>query len=260
VRRLVLLTAVAVLAIAGVAYAITDTVTYSTKLSHKGTPSSKKPANLSYTGILHIDTNPPGSQPETAPTTTVYYAKAIKNNGKYFKFCSIAEIDGQPSIPSKCMKAKIGSGTAKALAGTPGQPAAQAIHSDLKVTVINGTSGKFIMLVLNSAPGSVPKIQNRVVPGAIGKASGQYGSLTRFTVPKNLQEPVPGIKVALTDFNVSIPGKSFSVKVKGKTKKMSYLQVTSCKSSLPAKAVAQFVDASTGQTKATTSPQANAKC
>jgi hypothetical protein len=49
VRRLVLLTAVAVLAIAGVAYAVTDTVTYSTKLSHKGTPSTKKPANLSYT-------------------------------------------------------------------------------------------------------------------------------------------------------------------------------------------------------------------
>lgn len=258
-RRLVLLTAVAALAIAGVAYAVTDTVSYSTKLSHKGKPSSKKPANLSYTGILHVDTNPPGSQPETAPTNTVYYAKVIKNNGKYFPFCSIAEIDGQPSIPAKCKKAIIGSGTAKALAGSPGQPSSQAIHSDLKVTVMNGTSGKFIMLILNAPPGGV-QIQNRVVPGYIGKASGQYGSLTRFKVPKDLQEPVPGIKVALTDFNVKIPGTSHTVKVKGKTKKMSYLQVTSCKSALPSKAVANFVDADTGRSKAVSSPQTSAKC
>jgi hypothetical protein len=257
VRRLVLLTAVAVLAIAGVAYAVTDTVTYSTKLSHKGTPSTKKPANLSYTGILHIDTNPAGSQPETAPTTTVYYSKAIKNNAKYFPSCSKAEIDGQPAIPQKCRKAIIGSGTAKALAGTPGQPAAQAIHSNLTVTAMNGTNGKFIMLILNAPPGGV-QIQNRVVPGAIViHASGQYGSLTRFQVPKDLQEPVPGIKVALTDFNVKIPATK-TVTVKGK--KISYLQVTSCKNKLPAKAIANFIDASTGRSKTVTSPQTSAKC
>jgi hypothetical protein len=259
VRRLVLLTAVAALAIAGVAYAITDTVSYSTKLSHKGTPSSKKPANLSYTGILHIDTNPAGTQPETAPSTTVYYSKAIKNNGKVFPFCSIAEIDGQPSIPSKCKKAIVGSGTASALAGSPGQSSSQSIHSNLTVTAMNGTGGKFLMLILNAPPGGV-QIQNRVVPGFIGKASGQYGSLTRFEVPKDLQEPVPGIKVALTDFNVKIPGTSHTVKVKGKTKKLSYLQVTSCKSALPSKAVANFVDAGTGQKKTVTSPQTSAKC
>jgi hypothetical protein len=257
VRRLVLLTAVAVLAIAGVAYAVTDTVSYSTKLSHKGTPSSKKPANLNYTGILHIDTNPPGSQPETAPTTTIYYAKPIKNNGKHFPFCSIAEIDGQPSIPTKCKKAIIGSGTAKALAGTPGQPSGSAINSKLSVIAMNGTSGKFIMLILNTPPGVVPTIHNRVVPGFIGKASGQYGTLTRFQVPKNLQEPVPGVKVALTDFNVNISAKK-TVTVKGQ--KVSYLQTTSCKNKLPTKAVANFIDADTGQTKAVSSLQTSAKC
>jgi hypothetical protein len=259
VRRLVLLTAVAALAIAGVAYAVTDTVTYSTKISFKGKPSSKKPVNLSYTGILHVDTDPPGNQPEKAPTTTVYYSKAIKNNSKVFPFCSVAEIDGKPQIPSKCKKAIIGSGTASALAGTPGNPSSGSVRENLNVTAVNGTSGKFIMLVLNSAAGAPVAIQNRVVPGALGKASGQYGFLTRFAVPKDLQEQL-GLTIALTDFKVSIPGKAHSVKVKGKTKKLSYLQVTSCKGSLPAKALANFTDADTGTSKAVGSPQANAKC
>jgi hypothetical protein len=215
--------------------------------------------NLSYTGILHVDTDPPGNQPEKAPTTTVYYSKAIKNNAKLFPFCSVAEIDGKPQIPSKCKKAIIGSGTASALAGTPGNPSSGSVRENLNVTAVNGTSGKFIMLVLNSAAGAPVAIQNRVVPGALGKASGQYGFLTRFAVPKDLQEQL-GLTIALTDFKVSIPGKAHSVKVKGKTKKLSYLQVTSCKGSLPAKALANFTDADTGTSKAVGSPQANAKC
>jgi hypothetical protein len=259
VRRLVLLTAVAALAIAGVAYAVTDTVTYSTKISFKGKPSSKKPANLSYTGILHIDTDPQGQQPEKAPSTSVYYSKAIKNNAKYFPFCSQKEIDGKPSIPSKCKKAIIGSGTASALAGVPGQPTSSSVREDLNVTAVNGTSGKFIMLVLNSKPGAPVGIQNRVVPGAVAKASGQYGFLTNFVVPKDLQEQL-GLSIALVDFKVNIPGTAHSVKVSGKTKKISYLQVTSCKGSLPAKALATFTDADTGGPKPVGSAQSNAKC
>src|SRR5215212_1312273 len=97
VRRLVLLTAVAVMAITAVAYAVTNTVTYTSKVTYKGTPTSTKPANLTYQGILHVDTDPAGQQPETAPRTSVYYAKGVKNNAKYFPFCNASEIDGQPS-------------------------------------------------------------------------------------------------------------------------------------------------------------------
>src|SRR3954453_12682515 len=80
VRRLVLLTAVAVMAITAVAYAVTDTVTYTSKVSFKGKPTTKKPVNTSYQGILHVDTDPAGQQPETAPNTSIYYAKGYKNN------------------------------------------------------------------------------------------------------------------------------------------------------------------------------------
>src|SRR4051812_9051843 len=117
-RRLVLLTAVGVMAITAIAYAVTNTITYNTKLSHTGgTPSTANPKNLSYEGIVHIDTDPSGQQPEVAPRTSVYYSKAIVNNAKYFPFCNRSEVDGKASIPQKCRQAIVGSGTAKALAG-----------------------------------------------------------------------------------------------------------------------------------------------
>ena len=258
VRRLVLLTAVAAIAITAVAYAVTDTLTYSSKMSYKGKPTTKKPANLTYTGILHVDTDPAGSQPDTAPVTAVYYSKAIKNNAKYFPFCNMSEIDGQPDFPAKCDKAVVGTGTASSLAGTPGSPASQSVREDLTVKAVNGPSGKVIYLVLTSKPGAPVAINNRVVPGFVVKAAGTFGFLTRFEVPADLQEQL-GLKIALTDFNVKISGKPRSVKVKGKTQKISYLQLTSCPGSLPVKAIATFNDSDTGNQKNITSTS-SAKC
>jgi hypothetical protein len=247
------------MAITAVAYAVTDTVSYSAKYSKSGKPTKSKPANMSYTGILHVDTNPPGSQPDTAPTTSIYYSKAVKNNAPYFPFCNQSEIDGQSTFPAKCNKAIVGTGTAKSLAGTPGQPAGSAITENLTVKAVNGPKGKVIFLVLNSAPGAPVAISNRVVPGAVVKASGAFGYITKFAVPADLQEPVPGVKVALTDFNVKISGAPRKVKIKGKTQKISYLQLTSCPGTLPAKAIATFKDADTGAPKSVTSTS-NAKC
>jgi len=257
VRRLVLLTAVAVLAFAGVAYAVNDTLNYSAKISFKGKPTAKKPANLTYTGILKVDTNPPGSQPDTAPKTAIYYPKAIKNNAKYFPFCNQSEIDGLP-FPAKCKKAIVGQGTASSLAGIPGNPSSTSVRENLTVKAVNGAKGQYIMLVLNSAPGAPVQITNRVVPGFVVHASGAFGFLTRFEVPHDLQDQL-GLKIALTDFNVKINGTAKTVKVKGKTKKMSFLQITSCKGSVPIKAITQFVDNDTGTPKSVVS-SSTSKC
>jgi hypothetical protein len=246
------------MAITAVAYAVTDTVTYTSKVSFKGKPTAKKPVNTSYQGILHVDTDPGGQQPETAPTTSVYYAKGFKTNGKYFPFCNASEIDGQATFPSKCNKAKVGTGTASSLAGTPGSPSSQSVREDLTVTAVNGPKGKVIYLVLNSTPGAPVAIQNRVVPGTVVKSSGAFAFLVRFDVPADLQEQL-GLSIALTDFNVKISGTPRKVKVGKVFQKISYLQLTSCKSSLPVKAIAQFKDKDSGQIKPTTSTS-SAKC
>jgi hypothetical protein len=228
-------------------------------MTHKGKPTKKKPVNASYQGILHIDTDPQGQQPEGAPTTSVYFAKGIKNNAKYFPFCNKTEIDGKPSFPAKCKKAVVGSGTASALAGSPGNPSSQSVKEDLTVKAVNGPKGKTIYLVLNSAPSAPVAIQNRVVPGTVVKSSGQFAFLVRFQIPPDLQEQL-GLTVSLTDFNVKIPSKARKVKVGRKFQKLSYLQLTSCKRTMPVKAVTQFKDVdNNGQLKSVTS-QSRGKC
>jgi len=227
-------------------------------MTFKGKPTAAKPVNMGYTGILHVDTDPPGSQPDTAPTTSVYYAKGIKNNAKYFPFCNASEIDGQPSIPAKCKKAIVGTGTASSLAGSPGSTGS-SIRENLTVTAINGTKGKVIYLVLNSTPDAPVAIQNRVVPGTVVKSSGAFAYVTRFQVPADLQEQL-GLRIALTDFNVKISGTPKKVKVGKVFKKISYLQLTACKGSLPVKAIAQFKDSASGDTIKPVTSTSSAKC
>jgi hypothetical protein len=246
------------MAITAVAYAVTNTVTYSAKVVKKGKPSVKKPAPVTYTGILHIDTDPAGQQPETAPVTSVFFAKGFKNNASYFPFCNQTEIDGQPTLPAKCKKAIVGSGTASALAGGPGNPSSQSVKEDLDVTAINGPKGKFFYLVLNSQPGAPVGITNRVVPGQLVKSSGAFAFLLKFTIPEDLQSQL-GLSISLVDFNVKVPGTLHAVKVKGKTAKLPYLALTSCSGSLPVKAIADFKDKDSGDTKPVTS-ESKAKC
>jgi hypothetical protein len=263
VRRLVLVlatAAAAVLAVTAVAHAVTNTLSYSAKLGYKGKPTAKKPANLAYTGTLHIDTDPSGHQPDTAPVTSIWFAKAIKNNAKHFPSCTRSAIDGKARFPSKCNKAVVGSGTATALAGVPGSPSWQSVKEDLNVKAVNGPKGKAIYLVLSSEPGAPVALANRVVPGAVVKSSGQFGFQVRFTIPEDLQSQL-GLSISLTDFNVKIGNKARTVKlkVKGKKKlqkkKLSYLQLTSCKRQLPSKAVTEFKDTSGGRHQVTSRSQ-----
>jgi hypothetical protein len=243
VRRIALLcVVVGALAAAATAWAVTNTVSYSVTIKKgAGTPSAKKPVNIGYNAILHIDTNPPGSQPDTAPVTSIYFAKQIKQNSKLLPSCSQADIDGKASFPAKCNAAKVGTGTASALAGSPGSPAANSVQENLNVTFVNGPKGKQVLLVLNSQPGAPVAITNRVVPGDLGPGSGNFGYVVNFKIPADLQNQL-GLSIALTDFVVQISPKNFAAKVNGKSVKLGYLQLTApCSGGKdPIRAVAHF--------------------
>ena len=214
---------------------VTPTVSYTSPIKQKGKASKKKPANISYTGILDVK-NSDSTQPDTAPTTTLYFAKQFKNNSKKFPSCNVSDIDGKQSIPAKCKKAIIGKGTAASQAGTPGQ--SSIINEPLTVTAVNGAKGKQILLVLNAS--SPVAVQNRVIPGKFGPGSGGFGYTVTFTVPADLQSQL-GLQISLVHFNVTI-NKTTTVKIKGKKQKISYLQLTSCPKSkkLPVRSVVNF--------------------
>jgi hypothetical protein len=212
-----------------------NTVSYTVKAKKKGKPSKKHPAPLSYEGILSVGTSN-NTQPNVAPTTKLYFPKQVVQNAKYFPSCNGKKLDGQSSVPASCKKAVIGGGTATASGGAPGQPINPATTENLKVTAYNGVRGKQILLVLN---GSSPlQISNRVVTGQMGPGGGKFGYTVTFTVPADLQYQL-GLQVALTHFDVKISPKVHKLKVRGKTKKLSYLGVTKC-GTLPTQTTANF--------------------
>jgi len=226
-------------ALAALAFAsVTPTVSYTSPIKQKGKPKKGKPANLTYTGILDVK-NSDGTQPATAPTTKIYFAKQLVNNAKHFPSCKVSDIDGKSAIPSKCKKAQVGSGTAASQVGpTPGTPA--AFNQNLSVKAFNGNKGRQVLLVLNS---SFPvAVQNRVIPGTIGRGAKGFGYSVTFRVPADLQSQ-QGLQIALTHFNVVFPAsKTVKVKRHGVTQRVSYLQISSCPKSkkLPVKATVHF--------------------
>jgi hypothetical protein len=259
VRRIALLAvAVGVLAAAATAWAVTNTITYTVTLKKAaaGKPTAKKPVPVAYNAVLHIDTDPAGSQPDTAPVTSIYFPKQIKQNSKYIPGCTLGDIDGQQAMPAKCKKGLVGTGTASALAGSPGSPAANSVKEDLNVTFINGKNGKQILLVLNSQPSAPVAIQNRVVPGDLAAGGGQYGYRVDFKIPEDLQNQL-GLSIALTDFKVAITGKKFAAKKNGKAVKLGFLELTGC-GTLPIRAIAHFKDSAGTVTDATNDSKAKA--
>jgi hypothetical protein len=259
VRRIALLVAVVgLVAATATAWAVTNTVDYTVTLKKASSakPSAKKPVPVAYNAVLHIDTDPAGMQPNTAPVTSIYFPKQIKQNSKYLPSCSQQDIDGQQSLPAKCNKAKVGTGTASALAGTPGSPAENSVKEDLDVGFFNGPKGKQVLLVLNSQPGAPVAITNRVVPGQLRGGAGNFGYRVDFEIPEDLQNQL-GLSISLTDFKVTITGKSFSVKKNGKKVKIGYLEATKC-GTLPIRAIAHFKDESGATTDVT--DDSTAKC
>jgi hypothetical protein len=236
-RRIFVLFAVGALVCAvaaTTAYALTNnTVTYKVTSKHKGKPSKAKPAPLQYRGVLDVGTSD-GKQPNIAPTTVISFPKQIVENGRKFPACDPKALDGQATVPASCKKAVVGSGTATAFPGSPGQPSITALQEALTVTAYNG-KGHQLLLALN---GSSPQtIQNRVIPGKIGHGGGKFGYTVTFQVPQDLQFQA-GFQVALTHFDVTIKEKV--AKVKGK--KVAYLGLTSCPKNhkLPTKTVVKF--------------------
>jgi hypothetical protein len=241
------ITGVLFFALAAVAIALeNNTVDYTSTIDKgKKTPLG---TNIAYNGVLKVSTSD-DKQPNSAPLTEVFFAKELKNNAARLPSCKQSDVDGKDTVPAKCKRAIVGSGTASSLVGAPGNSSPPSLRQDLEVTAINGDKGKQIMLLLNGGP-----VHNRVIPGPIQKVSGgDYAYKVNFTVPRELQGQA-GAQIALTDFDVDVTTK-LTAKVpygkkpkkkgkKRKTTRVSYLQLKRCPASgtIPSKAIVHFND------------------
>jgi hypothetical protein len=237
-----------VLVMPGTAAAVTDTVTYSgtTALSGpSGSPSPALPAQFGFRWTLHVDTQPPGSQPDSAAATTIYFAKAISSNGQHVPSCSQAQIDGQASFPSPCHDAIVGYGTATMYAGSPGSPTTNSVREDLSALLVNGDKGGRLLMVISSNAGAPVAINNRVIPGTVVAAADPYGFAVRFDVPQDLQNQL-GLSLTLTDISVTMPGTARAFAVGSTMRTGSFLEITDCAGQIPIRAVTDFTQSTGG--------------
>jgi len=240
VRKLALLVAAVVsLAAAATAYAVTDNVTY--KVSISPSKAGHKPG-LKYTATTSVH-GPGGTQPDGVSELDVFFAKQLHENGAAFPSpCKQSDIDGKTTIPAKCNKALIGSGTATANAGTAGSPSLGS--ENLTVKLFNANHGKAVLLVVN---GTSPfAIHNRVIVGKIKRLThGKFGYEDVFVVPQSLQTvPNTAVPSVITDSTLTI-GRTFH--------HIGYGQLTACPHSkkLPGKVVYKFTNGTSATGSAT---------
>src|SRR5204863_9851946 len=112
--------------------------------------------------------------------------------------------DGTNTFPAKCKSATVGTGSAVALAGNPGD--APGVTETLDVAAINGPAGKTIWLAVHSTPDAPVALPNRVIPGALRPSSGAFGYTVEFDIPEDLQNQL-GLSIALSKFSVTISNK-----------------------------------------------------
>jgi hypothetical protein len=255
--RLALLTCALLCTTATGALAANNTVGYTVSLALSAVPSPAQPANLGYHWSQHLDTTPPGMQPDTSPSQTIYFASPVESNGRYFPSCTRAAIDGMTALSAECQNAIVGTGTATIYAGQPGSSLANSVAEKLAVKLINGPAGSSLWMVVSSQPGAPVQITNRVLPGTIAAASDPYAFGIRFDVPDDLQHQL-GLSLTVTDVDVTISGTPRQITSGAASASLSYLQATRCEGALPFQDTVVFKSTTGNQT--TVSADGNAAC
>lgn len=195
-----------------------------------------KPVNTTYNVTVDISGRD-GTQPDLVTGFEIFIAATqLRRNGSKFPSpCRKSDIDGKETIPSKCNKGLIATGTATATAGPAGRPSLG--DKELTVKLFNANHGKEALLVVDG-PGD-HAIHNRVIVGKAKELSGKFRWVTVFEIPDELQT-VPDTLVPSVITRTSIKlGTTFQG--------LGFVQLITCPPSrtIPAKVVYHFHDAPT---------------
>ncbi len=192
------------LALATTAVAQTDgplTVTGKASPSKAGT--KKKPKNTKTTVAFKVD---PATK-VTLKSVEYTFPKTVKISGKGFPSCSLNKIvDKGESACAK--KSKVGTGTARAFAGTT--------QIDFTYNIYAAGSKK-IVLALKS---------NVISTNFEGKIS---GSKVTVEIPESVQAPVPGLYSTVESITANLGAKTITKGKGKKKKKYNFVSTTGCK-------------------------------
>jgi len=151
----------------------------------------------------------------TASRIEVFLAKNVKINPKGFPTCKAVGSD--QFDPDECPRgSRLGTGTAGAIVNPNG---ADPTTLNFRNTFFVGSS-KSLTIFLEQTNGDIRAVLQAKVSRAGG---GKYGQKLTIAIPKELQQPAPGLFSALTDIAVSLKGTT------GKgSKKHGIFETTGC--------------------------------
>ena len=219
---------VAALAVAGIASAV------NTYVISVGKTTPDKPGSVSKPSPAKVDFGyKVGDSGNLRPSVINQYyiaAEGIKYFPQAAAKCTFAQADESPAVNTKCKKAIVGKGSIANAFGPSNDRTAKA-PCDVKLTLVNISNGKGvtkkrggIAIRIDTGPPDCALDIHGALPAPIYdvKLDGIPSSEYRFKVPDNLVHPAPGVDNSVIDVISHIPKKVKTVKIKGKSTKVSF--------------------------------------
>jgi hypothetical protein len=264
---IVALALAAVVSVVGVALAANTYKIHraSTTKAGKGTKARPIPTGLTI-GFQVGETDP--SKRGIPVEKYAIGAEGLVTNPKNFPKCAFTDMDNEATVPSKCTKAKVGSGIVKNAAGpSSDQSLSASSPCNLQVRLYNNGSGVIIRLDSNGQPPPPDFSSNQIgcllpIATAINAKfvkttiAGQPASDLRFTVPQNLKHPLAGIDNSIRESVSNIVLKSKLVR----GKRLGFYQKVGCKGARRTTRGKFTTEARTGQPAQTFTATKQSKC
>jgi hypothetical protein len=233
-----LVTALAVLAAGGVAYAANVySVTGNATPAGKGTAKKPVPKTLKF-GLAVADSNP--ANRGTPIKTFAIGAEGLVTYPEAFPTCSFSQANSE-KVSGKCKKAKVGTGLVQNIVG-PGTSPTTKLFCNLKLALYNiSGSGKNggLAIRLDGDPPSPTSESSKAIgcPTPIHlaiksaykpvKIGGVTSDELRFTVPPDLLHP-SGLDNTVRNVTAKI-AKTAKKKIAGKSRKVGFYSGVGCK-------------------------------
>jgi hypothetical protein len=220
ITRLLIATAIAVLAMAVIAVAQTTTYDVGGTVSvHGGSKKKPKPGGLTFSFTV---SDPSGNQTPPVQTYSIMY-EGGRLNTTLLPGCSADKINALSTPdPGICPSgSKIGSGKLDALIGSAGQPVSTASGCKASLELYNGGKGHATLFVSSELATCPVALRQAIDMTYITK--GDFAGL-QFTVPEMLRHQV-GLDITVTHADAKLN----TIVKKKKGKKVGYIESTGCK-------------------------------
>jgi hypothetical protein len=234
------LTALAVLALGGVAYATNVYTVHiaSSSPKGKGTPAKPQPVKVNFGYTVADDQG-------LRPTVIKQYRIASEGLVTFpgaFPTCTFAQASAQ-RLPAACNKAKVGGGLVRNNAGASNDRS-QKLICNLRLTLINvsgaGRNGALAIRLDGDPPppsdpnsrqlGCTVSIHTAIrAPYTQVRLGGFKSSELRFTVPDNLAHPIPGLDNSVVEAVSRVDRKLARTRVRGVRRQVGYYNEIGCR-------------------------------